>query len=65
MSRDKTIEMQSSTATAIIGGGFAVGISSWGLCIASDAKYAAAAEAYNSRLSSDVPASDPARDVGA
>jgi hypothetical protein len=40
------IEMSGGASTAVVAGGAGVAVASWALCITSDGRYVAAAEAY-------------------
>jgi hypothetical protein len=50
MGKQGQIEMDDGASTGLLVGGLTAAVASWVLCIASDAKYARAAETYNERL---------------
>lgn len=50
LAKNGKVEMSDGASTALVAGGAGAMIASWALCITSDGRYVAAAEAYNARL---------------
>jgi hypothetical protein len=50
LAKNGEIEMSDGASTALVAGGVGAAVASWALCITSDGRYVAAAEAYNARL---------------
>lgn len=44
------VRMSDGASTALVAGGVGAAVASWALCITSDGRYVAAADAYNARL---------------